>query len=198
MMQIGVIGSSRTLTGSRLVTKTILAAKCRFAKFVISQAGNSETCRPPNLKTRNIKTCLYLCNHGSFICSKMNYCVVALKYLHRCCHSCHLCHLGHVTYVIDFIYVWVFKFTNPLGGLGAPHCFVRGSIIPGCSRQVFVDCWYTCVKSDVNGCKSIWTYVNQRNSVSWLSKLRSRNLACNLEHVWFAFMPLSMCSYADD
>ena len=55
MTQIGVIGSSRTLTGSQLVTKTILAAKCRFAKFVISQAGNSETCRPPNIKTRNVK-----------------------------------------------------------------------------------------------------------------------------------------------
>ena len=50
MTQIGVIGSSRIPTGSQLVTKTILAAKCRFAKFVISQAGNSETCRPPNVK----------------------------------------------------------------------------------------------------------------------------------------------------
>ena len=30
LMQIGVIGSSRTLTGSRLVTKTFLATKCRF------------------------------------------------------------------------------------------------------------------------------------------------------------------------
>ena len=60
MTQIGVIGSSRTLTGSQLVTKTILAAKCRFAKFVISQAGNSETCRPPNLKTWNLKNWLKL------------------------------------------------------------------------------------------------------------------------------------------
>ena len=55
MTQIGVIGSSRTLTGSQLVTRASLAAKCRFAKFVISHAGNSETCRPPNIKTRNIK-----------------------------------------------------------------------------------------------------------------------------------------------
>ena len=54
MTQIGVIGSSRTLTGSRLVTKPILAKKCRLAKFVISQAGNSETCQPPNKKTLNL------------------------------------------------------------------------------------------------------------------------------------------------
>ena len=49
MPQIGVIGSSRTLTGSRLVTKPIIA------KSVISEAGNSRACRPPNIKKPNIE-----------------------------------------------------------------------------------------------------------------------------------------------
>ena len=49
MMQIGVIGLSRTLTGSRLVTKPIIA------KSVISQAGNSRACRPPNKKIHGCK-----------------------------------------------------------------------------------------------------------------------------------------------
>ena len=48
MTQIGVIGSSRTLTGSRLATKTILV------KSVISQAGKSRKCHPPNIKNPNI------------------------------------------------------------------------------------------------------------------------------------------------
>ena len=47
--QIGVIGSSRTLTGSRLATKPILA------KSVIWLAGKSQNCRPPNKKNPNIQ-----------------------------------------------------------------------------------------------------------------------------------------------
>ena len=35
MVQLDVIGLSRTLTGGRLVTKTSLAARYRVAKFVI-------------------------------------------------------------------------------------------------------------------------------------------------------------------
>ena len=48
MMQIGVIGSSRTLTGSRLATKPILA------KSVIWLAGKSQKCHPPNIKDPNL------------------------------------------------------------------------------------------------------------------------------------------------
>ena len=49
MTRIGVIGSSRTPTGSRLATKTILA------KSVIWLAGKSQKCQPPNIKIPNIK-----------------------------------------------------------------------------------------------------------------------------------------------
>ena len=49
MTQIGVIGSSRTLTGSRLATKPILA------KSVIWLAGKSQKRRPPNIKKTNLK-----------------------------------------------------------------------------------------------------------------------------------------------
>ena len=54
MTQIGVIGSSRTLTGSRLATKPILA------KSVIWLAGNSQKCHPPNIKKPNIQKWLYV------------------------------------------------------------------------------------------------------------------------------------------
>ena len=49
MTQIGVIGSSRTLTGSRLATKPILA------KSVIWLAGKSQKCQPPKMENPNIK-----------------------------------------------------------------------------------------------------------------------------------------------
>ena len=45
-MQIGVIGSSKTLTGSRLATTTILV------NSVIWLAGKSQKCHPPDIQVQ--------------------------------------------------------------------------------------------------------------------------------------------------